>query len=259
MDRSQLQSFYQQGYRTLYQETEEPTKKDLVMQEERARETLQMIREDVDHVYRHLDIGSSSGAFLQATRNTYDCEIIGIEPGDLYRQFSQARGIEVYASLDELPETHRSFDLVSMMHVLEHLDNPVTTLSRLRMELMNSNDYLLLEVPNLLEHEALEMAHLFAFTQGTLCETVRRSGFEVIWSKAHGGFRSPIIKLYITLLARVPDNTARQLPIHARHRAIAIRRRFGKYKRAFFTRLLPDWTWQSPPVLWEESEPPMDG
>jgi SAM-dependent methyltransferase len=254
MGQEELNAFYQEGYRTLYQESEQPTKKDLVMQEERAARTLAMIQSDIQGLQRHLDIGSSSGALLVEIQNAYGCESIGIEPGDAYRVYSLERDIEVYASINKLPGQTEPFDLVSMMHVLEHLPNPVETLNDLLEAHMTPGAYLLLEVPNLIEHEALEVAHPLAFTPATLRETVCQSGFEVIWIKTHGSFRSPVLNLYITLLAKSSRIPMRSAPIRSNPRGIAARRRLGKLKRDLLTRFLPDWTWQSPPVLWEDED-----
>jgi SAM-dependent methyltransferase len=252
MRATELNDFYQQGYRSLYQETEEPTKKDLIMQKERANKTLEMIREDVTRVDRHLDIGSSSGALLGATEEYFGCEGIGVEPGDEYRSFSIRLGYKAYPSIDILPADTDLFDLISIMHVLEHFPDPVGSLRELREGYLNPHGFLLVEVPNLLEHEALEIAHLFAFTPSTLKETVRQAGFEPLWTKTHGSFRSPILNLYITLLAVPSDDPPGFEHIRSRPTGIKVRRNWGKLKSKLLTRFLPDWTWQSPSSLWEE-------
>lgn len=254
MDAGELEKFYEREYRVLSQQSEEPTKKDLVMQQQRARETLEMIEKDLSKVSRHLDIGSSSGALLEEIRLKYGSAAVGIEPGDAYRRFSQEKGFEVLASLSALSDQTKRFDLVTIMHVLEHLRDPVETLSEIRVDHMSPDGYLLIEVPNSFEHEALEVAHLFAFTPLSLQETVRQSGFEVIWTKTHGGFRSPVLKLYITLLARPSKRTEQKGAPLTLPWLIAARRSLGKFKRILFTRFLPDWTWQAPQSLWELEE-----
>jgi SAM-dependent methyltransferase len=254
MGEEELNAFYQEGYRTLYQNSEQPTKKDLVMQQERATRALAMIQSNIQGVRRHLDIGSSSGELLITIQNVYGCESVGIEPGDVYRAYSERRDLEVYASLSALPMQIEPFDLVSMMHVLEHLPNPVETLHDLLESHMTPGGYLLLEVPNLIEHEALEVAHPFGFTPATLRETVRQSGFEVLWTKTHGSFRSPVLNLYITLLAKSSRTPIRSAPIRSKPWGISARRRLGKLKRDLLTRFFPDWTWQSPSILWEDDD-----
>jgi SAM-dependent methyltransferase len=251
MEAGALQSFYQDGYRTLSQETEHPITKDLVMQEERASRTAVMVQDDITAIRRHLDIGSSAGLLLTEFQKIYKCEGVGVEPGDTYRAFSQDRGIKVFPALEEIPEKGKSFDLISIMHVLEHVDNPIDFLKKLRNEYMAREGYLLIEVPNLFEHHALEIAHLFAFTPETLQQTLEASGFNLIWTKSHGSFRSPVLKLYITALAKVSESPSHELIIRSKPGLILFRRSVGKLKRILFTRFLPDWTWQAPDTLWD--------
>ena len=247
MDEDELAQFYEREYRIQRQETEDPIEKDLLMQDARARTVLGMVQPHLSAVTRHLDIGSSSGALLQRFHEQYECASVGVEPGDAYRRFSQSRGLRIYPSLDTLSVADEApFDLISMLHVLEHVKDPVHTLRSLRESTMKAGGYLLLEVPNLIDHECLELSHLYAFTRSTLREIVRQAGFHVLWTKAHGSFRSPILNLYITLLARAECDQQSHRAIHSCPIGIKTRRRLGKLKRDFFTSRFPDWTWQAP-------------
>ncbi len=247
MDESELEQFYEREYRIQRQENENPIEKDLLMQDARARAVLEMVQPHLSTVTRHLDVGSSSGALLQRFQEQYECASTGVEPGEAYRHFSKSQGLMVYPSLDALTETDESpFDLISMMHVLEHVVDPVQTLRSLRESSMLPGGYILLEVPNLIEHESLELSHLYAFTRSTLRAVVQQAGFRVLWSKAHGSFRSPILKLFITLLAQSRDEAQSPPNIYSSPIGVKTRRRLGKYKRDFFTNRFPDWTWQAP-------------
>ncbi|HLC06290.1 MAG TPA: class I SAM-dependent methyltransferase [Anaerolineales bacterium] len=247
MSPNEMEAFYSSGYRLLQQGTEEPTEKDLLTQKARALGTIAMTAGRLPSVSRHLDLGSSSGALLEAVRDRFRCEGVGIEPGESYRRYSLARGLRVLPDLtDAIDVAEEPFDLVTAMHVLEHLPDPLKTLAQLRTRHMKPGAFLLVEVPNLAEHPCLEIAHVQAFAASSLKDAVRRAGFQVVWTRCHGGVRSPILRLYITLLARVIDrpSTGRYLPFAA-HRT-RVSRRIGVAKREFFTRLYPDWTWQSP-------------
>jgi len=256
MDAGELESFYGQEYRPFVQATDEPTTKDLQVQAARARAALEMVRPASLQVTRHLDVGSSSGAVLLRFREAYGCAGVGIEPGETYRRFSQSQGLTVYPSLDSLSRAGEGrFDLVSLLHVLEHMPDPIATLRQLRDAWMAPGAILLVEVPNLIEHEALERAHLFGFTAATLGETVRQAGFRVSWRRTHGGFRSPVLKLYASLLARAESGQARPVQVRSTPFGIKLRRRIGRAKRRFFTRHFPDWTWQSPEETPRRSTP----
>jgi len=256
MDPGELERFYGHEYRPLVQATDEPTTKDLQVQSARARTALEMVRPASLRVTRHLDVGSSGGAVLLRFREAYGCASVGIEPGETYRRFSQTQGLTVYPSLDSLSRAgEERFDLVSLMHVLEHLSDPIGTLRQLRDAWMTPGAILLVEVPNLIEHEGLERAHLFGFTAATLRETIRLAGFRVSWTRNHGGFRSPILKLYATLLARAEAALPSAVRVRSTPFGIKLRRRLGTAKRRFFTRHFPDWTWQSPEEIPRRSTP----
>ena len=247
MDESELEQFYEREYRIQRQETEEPIEKDLQMQDARAEAVLGMVQPHLSAVTRHLDVGSSSGALLLRFQEQYGCTSVGVEPGDSYRRFSQSQGLQIYPSLDALAEADEvPFDLITMLHVLEHVVDPVHTLRTLRESRMRPHGFLLLEVPNLIEHESLELSHLYAFTRSTLREIVRQAGFRVLWTKAHGSFRSPILNLYITLLAQAESEPQLPRKIRSNPYGLKMGRRLGKLKRTLFTRHFPDWTWQAP-------------
>lgn len=247
MVESELKQFYEREYRIERQESESPIEKDLLMQDARARAVLEMIQPHLSAVSRHLDVGSSSGALLNQFHEHYGCANIGIEPGEVYRQFSESQGLKVYPSIEALEDIDEPpFDLISMMHVLEHVVDPVQTLRSLRESRMMPGGFLLLEVPNLIEHDSLELSHLYAFTRSTIKAVVQQAGFRVLWSKSHGSFRSPILKLFITLLAQARDEAQSPPNIYSSPIGVKTRRRLGKYKRDFFTNRFPDWTWQSP-------------
>jgi SAM-dependent methyltransferase len=248
MDEGELEQFYVGAYRIQRQATESPIEKDLFMQQARAKRTLTLVKDDLPQVNRYLDIGSSSGALLHAFMKTFSCTGIGIEPGEAYREYSLAKGNLVFSSQQALLEGNEErFDLVSMMHVLEHLPNPVAFLRQLRADLLTPDGHLLIEVPNLYEHSSFELAHLYAFTSQTLREALRRAGFRTLWLKTHGSFRSPILKLYITALATpsvtIPEPRRYFIPGPF---GVSFFRRLGEAKRNFFSRHWPDWTWQSP-------------
>ncbi len=255
MSRGELDMFYANGYRSLQQGTEEPTEKDLLVQQARAVGVVRLMSGHVPSVSRHLDLGSSSGALLEAVQQRFRSRGVGIEPGSAYRGHSLARGLQVYPDLKTMAEAGEApFDLVTAMHVLEHLPDPIGTLGQLRTGQMTPGGFLFIEVPNLAEHQALELAHLQAFTASSLKDAVRRAGFQVVWSRSHGSFRSPILRLYLTLLARVVDtcSTGRYFPFTAYRTRIS--RRIGVAKREFFTRRYPDWTWQSPEKVLEQRD-----
>jgi SAM-dependent methyltransferase len=145
---------------------------------------------------RLLDFGCGDGSYLLAARNEgWSC--FGVErncptglPSD----------VTVAGSLDELANQPR-FDCVTLWHVLEHLDDPVEVLSRLRARL-NPGGVVLAAVPNFGSWQArftgaswlhLDIPrHLYHFTTRSLSRTFEHAGF-IVQDVSYGEFEYDVI------------------------------------------------------------------
>lgn len=241
MTEAENQSFYEAEYRLLYQGQEGPNPKDLAVQSARARVALDFTRQHIASASSILDIGCSSGVLLRQFQSYYHAQVVGIEPANSYRQYAQSHGLEIHASLDELNQAGMSpFSLVSMMHVLEHLPDPVVYLQDLRQHYLHSEGWLLLEVPNLFAHDCFEVAHLVSFSAHTLTQVLKKAGYQVVQLRAHGFPRSQLIPLYLTLLAQ--PTTRLPSAVKPDHR-VMLHRRYGFLRRKIAERLFPERAW----------------
>jgi 2-polyprenyl-3-methyl-5-hydroxy-6-metoxy-1,4-benzoquinol methylase len=246
MSETELQEFYAAEYRRLYQGKEEPVAKDVAVQTHRARALLEFIQPylagSINEDALFLDIGCSTGKLMECFAQAFGCRVVGVEPGDAYRYEDQRRGLDVYASLDGLEQSGQyPCDLVSLIHVLEHLPDPVLYLTQLRHKLLRPNGWLLLEVPNLYAHDCFEVAHLISFSAHTLVQTLRQAGFEIVALRKHGAPRSRLLPLYLTLLTRPLPK-----PIHIEvvpERGVERKRRIGMLRRRVVSRLFPSLAW----------------
>jgi 2-polyprenyl-3-methyl-5-hydroxy-6-metoxy-1,4-benzoquinol methylase len=248
MTETALKEFYAAEYRRLYQGSEGPVAKDLATQTRRAQVLLDFIRSNtgigiaIDGDTLFLDIGCSAGKLLECFAYAFGCRVVGIEPGDAYRQDDQRRGLDVYASLEGLEQSGQyPCDLVSLIHVLEHLSNPVQYLAHLRQKLMRPDGWLLLEVPNLYAHDCFEVAHLTSFSAHTLTQTLSQAGFGIVVLKKHGAPRSRLLPLYISVLARSLPKSYSQTVIP--ERGVEYKRRIGMFRRRVVSRLFPSQAW----------------
>lgn len=237
-------AFYAETYRKLYQATEEPTPKDLRQQSLRAADQVRFLRANmVKNLGRVLDIGASSGRMLAALREAYQAESVGVEPGNAYRALAEAEGLRMFPSLESLLASQpQPFDLVSLMHVLEHFDDPLGSLRQIREKLLSPQGWLLLEVPNFYAHNSYELAHLSCFTPASLKEILRKAGYRVVSLRKHGYPRSEIFPLFLNALAVPLDNPPD--PIETRvERFVPIRRKLAMLRRNILSRLLPRKAW----------------
>ncbi len=237
-------AFYAETYRKLYQSTEEPTAKDLRQQRLRAEYQLNLIQNHgVCRLWRALDIGASSGTLMQTINEAYGGEMIGVEPGNAYRKLAEEKGFKLYPSLEQLQANETSkFDLVTIMHVLEHLEDPLGTLREIRTSLLDYRGFLLVEVPNFYAHESYELAHLTCFTEHTLSEMLKQAGFKIMHFRKHGYPRSETLDLYLTVLARPESEPGENVAIIP-ERNVALKRGLGMFKRNVLTKVMPGKTW----------------
>ena len=133
-----------------------------------------------------LDYGSATGGFLvRAAGRGWDAA--GIEVSAHAREVSASKGARAYESLAALP-AGASFDVVTMHHVLEHLDDPVASLTAVR-GVLRPGGRLLVEVPNWRSIERLVEGnrwvdlradqHLWQFSESSLRRVLSRGGFAV--------------------------------------------------------------------------------
>ena len=244
MTDAESQAFYETEYRLLYQGQEGPNPKDLAVQAARAKVVVDYVGKQVTSISRVLDVGCSTGILLQQIQTHFQAQAFGVEPGKVYRQYAQSLGLEVYPTLQETQlSDDLHFNLVSMMHALEHMPHPLEYLQNLREKYLDPNGWLLLEVPNLYAHDCFEVAHLISFSAHTLAQVVTKAGYRVVQLHTHGQPRSQLIPLYITLLAQPASNTTFSLkPDHL----VRIQRQVGFIYRWFVERFFPERAWISP-------------
>ena len=244
MTQEELDAFYAAEYRQLYQGQAGPILKDLATQKARAVHLATFLTHHISRITSHLDIGASAGILLKHFTETFGTQPIGVEPGQAYREYAQSQGLTVYPDLESLPAEGR-FDLVSLMHVIEHLPDPVGYLRNLREYVIAPDGWLLIETPNLYAHDCFEVAHLTAFSPHTFRQLADLAGFRVVVMSAHGQPRSDTIPLYLTMLAQ-PGGESATTPVP--ERGVRFCRRWGFLRRRIVTRLAPSRAWKPIPT-----------
>lgn len=94
-----------------------------------------------------LDVGCATGGFLSFFKQK-GWTVTGVEPDPEARNFAiQQEGLQVFdeKELDHLPE--KSFDVITLWHVLEHVPNPQQRLNQLK-NLLKDDGLLVIAIPN---------------------------------------------------------------------------------------------------------------
>ncbi len=178
------EEFYKTEYRKSYKGVHQPKPKHVFRAGNVALQRFSQLSNLLPKGASCLDAGSSSGEFVYLLKKRgFDAR--GVEANIPYAEYSQKElGMSVSISPFSEYKTDEKFDLLTMFHVLEHLENPVRDLSCLAGSLKPGGK-LVIEVPNILYPDMAffhkwHPGHLFSFTDQTLSMLLEKSGFKVI-------------------------------------------------------------------------------
>ena len=135
-----------------------------------------------------LDFGCGFGGFLKRISSVAsDC--CGVELSNNERDYMRSQGIKSVATLDEL---NKQYDVITLFHVFEHLDDPVLWLRKLR-NYVNETGRVFIEVPNALDallsiynssnfaDFTYWSAHLYLYTKQSLEKIINDSNvFDIV-------------------------------------------------------------------------------
>lgn len=139
-----------------------------------------------------LDFGCGAGGFLLQARSLTKTAY-GVEPEQRLKSHFQEHTLTVFSNLSEIPRD-KKYDIITLFHVLEHLPDPQSILSKLS-NLIADNGQIIIEVPNAddalltlyhsepFSHFTYWSCHLFLFTAKTLSMLVLQSGLKVNYIK----------------------------------------------------------------------------
>jgi SAM-dependent methyltransferase len=162
---------------------------------------------------RVLEIGSSSGALLDVFKDK-EWETWGVEPSQ-NAEHASLKGHKITRSFFEkakLPKKY--FQLVVLNHTLEHMENPLQVLTKIKKHLKKGG-IVLIDVPNYGSLSSLILGkcwpfllpqeHLWQFTPKSLARLLKKAGFKVVCHKSRSGifeFESPMSGLALELRER---------------------------------------------------------
>lgn len=170
LSESDLKKYYSSGY---YRKT--ISKPDGGMDNEekkRAKIDAEIIKKNVGKIDSHLDIGCGRGYLLNELNATIK---IGVE-SDI--NYISEKEIIKYSNLSNVPK--RKFDLVSVLHVLEHISYPLRYLKQI-VRFVSKRGYLVIEVPSSeTVGGGLGFSHLSFFETDVLKLMCLQAGLDVI-------------------------------------------------------------------------------
>ena len=132
-------------------------------------------------------VGCSDGYTLNRFKQAGAADVSGIDPSNASHKLAK----ELYqinthiGSIEEYQASTQKHDLIILTHVLEHLFNPIDTLLQCN-EMQIEGHWILVEVPlfersDLFPPGLLTLEHLNYFSEGTIIESITRSGYDPLF------------------------------------------------------------------------------
>ena len=179
MDEKTSLKFYEGEYREILPKVSRYTfERDLSKQAVRANKLHRLINGWIPA--SHLDYGCSLGVLLEKLRGIHSLSV-GIELNRKEREYCFKKGLTVYKDLTELRD--EKFELITIIHVLEHVNHPGRLITDLAARL-TKNGEILIEVPDGSKVNDWTPWHVISFTQGSLVRLVESCGLKVMLIKA---------------------------------------------------------------------------
>lgn len=178
-----IKKYYSKEYRLEYKGICKPKLKHIYRDANEALRRYDFMKGIIKKDDVILDIGSGSGVFIYTLRKLgYDAT--GIEPDEGYAKYSiEVLEVPVKVAFARDITTASSFNIITMHHVLEHMENPYAIIHKSRSLLKNAG-FLIIEVPNAEDikqapYNRYHKAHLYTFNPETLECVGRKAGFNV--------------------------------------------------------------------------------
>lgn len=196
---------------------------------------------DLKKTGRLLDIGCANGELLRCFFNLAPhWKTVGFEIDDKCREEVESiPGVEAFAS-GSLDKLDKPFDLITLIHVLEHLPNPKSWLKDLH-RLLNPGGLVLIQVPDPKQnpYNLLVADHCSHFIMSDLISVAQQAGYEIVTSSDKWVLRefSLLIRLPASNKSKsdmpVPDDKTSEYPSKALqwlHDIVGLAKSFPKDK-----------------------------
>jgi SAM-dependent methyltransferase len=180
-----VRRYYSREYRLHYKGHATPSLRHIARSARGALNRYRTLAPYIKDGARILDAGAGGGEVVYVLR-ALGFDASGLEPDEQYaRHAREALGAPVATGfVQDAQFPAGSFDVVTMYHALEHVEDPSAILARLRTWIAD-NGVLLIEVPNveavcIAPGHRFHFAHFYNFNRGALEALGRKTGFEAV-------------------------------------------------------------------------------
>jgi SAM-dependent methyltransferase len=181
---AQLGRYYRDQYRMAYHREAKPSAKRVVKAWACGQTIFKLLEPFARSGDRVFEVGAGLGCTVKAFQLAgYDAS--GVEPGAAFSDFAreQLQSPVATGQLEEMP-LQPTYDLILLVHVIEHFQSPRRSLQFIH-GLLRPDGQLYVECPNVAAphaapHKLFHFAHIYNFTYLTLNALARSCGFRVV-------------------------------------------------------------------------------
>ena len=174
--------FYAEKYRRQYKSTLTPKMKHVYRDVRRAMVRYDRISTLLVPGMKLLDVGAGGGFFPYVVKQ-HGYAVTGLEPNTGYANYARDEfQLDIVSGfIQDAGFDKNGFDIITLNHVLEHLEDPCAALCRL-FDWLRPGGYLNLEVPNIeatyhAPRKKFHLAHLYSFNPENLKLLGEKAGF----------------------------------------------------------------------------------
>ncbi len=182
---AEVRRYYSREYRLDYKGRATPSLRHVARSGRGALNRYRALEPYLKRGDRILDAGAGGGEVVYVLRRSgFDAS--GLEPDELYAQHARET-LEVpvvTGFVQDVSFPQGSFDVITMYHALEHVEDPAAILARLRSWIAEQGR-LVIEVPNVEARcispgHRFHFAHFYNFSRATLETLGRKAGFDPV-------------------------------------------------------------------------------
>lgn len=127
-----------------------------------------------------LEIGPGFGETLNLIQKKYKCKVMAIEPSDMAsKYFKKTYGIPRIAKSVESAKISDKVDVIIMSHVLENINDPLTTL-KLVNDMLADDGIVYIDSVNFYYYPTENPFHLYIFNPETMEGLLNKAGFSMV-------------------------------------------------------------------------------
>lgn len=127
-----------------------------------------------------LDFGCYQGAFLYACREVLKTKVVGTDYSEEGLKMAEKLfNIKTFRTTKNFFGKKVQAKLISLLHVFEHLDDPINFLQKIKRNLLKKNGYIYLEIPNPFSNPLNDPTHLNLYSEDTIKYILKSTNYEL--------------------------------------------------------------------------------